>query len=74
MSRSPLRSFLALSFMIGVPALVLGCPKKKEPVAEVDAGPPPTPVVTNTPPPQELVPLDTTPDAGEDAGQDAGAK
>lgn len=69
MTRSPFRHLVALSFILGAPALILGCPKKKEAVVEVDAAPPPAPATT-TPPP-DLVPLDV-PDAGEDAGVDAG--
>ncbi|WP_394837415.1 hypothetical protein LVJ94_10955 [Pendulispora rubella] len=69
MTRSPLRSLFALSFMIGMPMLVLGCPKKKEAVVEVDAAPPPPPPAASSAP-AELVPLDV-PDAGEDAGTDA---
>ncbi|WP_394822363.1 hypothetical protein [Pendulispora albinea] len=65
------RSLLALSFMLGVSALVLGCPKKKEAVVEVDAAPPTPPAPATTAPPAELVPLDQA-DAGFDAGVDSG--
>ncbi|HWL85129.1 MAG TPA: hypothetical protein VNO21_04970 [Polyangiaceae bacterium] len=67
MTRSPFRSLLTLSLMIGMPTLVLGCPKKKEAVVDIDSGPlaPPTPAATAST--NDLVPLDTTPDAGIDA-------
>ena len=72
MTRSPLRTLFALSFMLGTPALLLGCPKKKEPVVEDSAPPPPPPTPATTAPANDLVPLDSTPDAGFDAGVDAG--
>jgi hypothetical protein len=71
MIRSPLRKLFALSFMIGMPALILGCPKKPDPVVE-DAAPPPPPVVIDAAP-TELVPLDQL-DAGLDAADAADAK
>ena len=70
-SSSPFRKLVAISLVFGMPAFVLGCPKKPVPV-DVDSGAAPvaTPSVTQT----TLQPLDDT-DAGEpDAGFDAGKK
>ena len=70
MTRSPLRTLTALTFMIGLP-FVLGCPKKATP--DVDAGAA-SPAVTIDAAPTIVAPLDTV-DAGEDAGAaDAGKK
>jgi hypothetical protein len=70
MTRSPLRSIFALTFMLGVPTLMLGCPKKTP--VDVDSGAP-EPVATDAAPTM-LAPLEE--DAGFDAGMDAndGAK
>ena len=72
MTRSPLRTLFALTFMVGTPALILGCPKKPDPVAVEDAAPPPPPVVIDAAP-TELVPLDQV-DAGADTGAPDAAK
>jgi hypothetical protein len=69
MTRSPLRSLFALSFLIGVPTLLLGCPKKTPEV--VDAGAP-EPVAVVDAAPAILTPLEE--DAGFDAGVDAAVK
>ena len=71
-SSSPFRKLAAISLVFGMPAFVLGCPKKPVPV-EVDSGAAPvaTPSVTQT----TLQPLDDTADAGvADTGVDAGKK
>src|SRR5690348_1505945 len=71
MTRSSIRRTLVfVAFTTGLPVLLLGCPKKEEPVV-VEAGPPPpetAPTVT------ELAPLvdDAGPDA--DAAPEAGKK
>lgn len=70
-SSSPFRKLFALSIMLGMPAFVLGCPKKPVPV-EVDSGPAPvpTPSVTQT----TLQPLDDTADANVPDVVEAGKK
>src|SRR5512140_3428463 len=67
MTRKPLRRLFALSFLLGVPALILGCPKKPQPV-EVDAAV--TPVATVDAAPTILQPLDEI-DAAVDAAEAA---
>ncbi len=68
MTRSPLRRTLVfVALTLGLPVLLVGCPKKPPPV--VDAGPPPPASTTVT----ELAPIE---DAGEemDAPDGDGAK
>jgi len=67
MTRTPLRQLFALSFLLGIPALVLGCPKKPQPV-EFDAGA--VPVATVDAAPTVLQPLDEI-DAAVDAAEAA---
>ena len=61
-----LRTLATLSFMLAIPTVILGCPKKTV-VADTDSGLPP-PVVIDAAP-TLLAPLDE--DAGYDAGPDA---
>jgi hypothetical protein len=68
MTRSPVgRTLFFLTFAVGLPAVILGCPKKPTPAVE-DSGPP-------TPPPApdvtELAPL--TDDGGDDGPAEAEA-
>lgn len=65
------RTVVFLGFTMGVPGLLMGCPKKEQPVVE-EAGPPPPP--ESAPTVTELAPLtdDGGPDA--DAAPEAGKK
>jgi hypothetical protein len=70
MTRSPVgRTLFFFAFAIGIPTVLLGCPKKPAPVEDAGAPPP-----ANTPDVTELTTL--TDDGGEDAdtGFDAGKK
>jgi hypothetical protein len=66
MTRSPVRrAVFFVAFMLGLPMLTMGCPRKPTPM--VDAGEPPpaaSPSITN------LAPIE---DAGEETGGDADA-
>src|SRR6185437_7250085 len=72
MTMPSLRSLLVVGFGACLPVLVMGCPKKEQPVIE-EAGPPPAPAPT--PSVTELAPLvdDAGPDAA-DAAAEAGKK
>ncbi|MDB4992825.1 MAG: hypothetical protein JWM74_257, partial [Myxococcaceae bacterium] len=70
MTRSPLRSLLSLSFLIGVPTLLLGCPKTNR-AEVVDSGAPVAVAVVDAAP-EILMPIEE--DAGFDAGFDSGIK
>jgi hypothetical protein len=64
------RKLLAITLTFGMPALVLGCPKKPVPV-DIDSGPAPIPTPTQT---TTLTPLDDTPDADVPDVVEAGKK